>query len=316
MAGQDDRASAPSMELNARSGDKPQRAPSDPRATPPHDSRTKRLPPTRRGDLPPHVDLLLITGLSRFGESLAEAFACDSAVDVHLETATDLASGLARLRERVYDVVLLCHDSRALDAPSVLEAIHTATSDIQPIVVLGEASDQEMAALCFEAGADAYLCSRTTTTRSLLWQIARARERHVLLLENQRLESAQLQRRNWEEDEATRLLDQQRHMADEAGGRAERISATLAVEYHELLRAYVVMGSGHLGATLDHWIQRALAEDVAPHDLVALHLRAVQHVLEGLGTRSANHVVHRADLLIVEVLMRVADGYRRRRAET
>jgi hypothetical protein len=54
--------------------------------------------------------------------------------------------------------------------------------------VLGEPNEQEMAALCYEAGADAYVCLHTATTRALLWIVARAIERVRLLAENRRLE--------------------------------------------------------------------------------------------------------------------------------
>jgi response regulator RpfG family c-di-GMP phosphodiesterase len=273
------------------------------------------------GDMPPYVDALLITGSSRLGRSLADALANDSATEVRLREAVGLTAGLACLRERAYDIVLVAHDSVELDAPAVLDAIHTASSDTQPIIVLGMAADQEVAALCYEAGADAYLCLRTTATRTLLWQIARARERRQLLRENEQLRIAQRQREAWEEDEAVRLLEQQRllastHAAELSSGAAtqafgEAIPWALRGDYIELLRAYVVMGSGHLGPTLEDWAERLAAYQPAAGTLLSMHLRAVTIVLEGLGGRGGRHIQNRADLLLVELLMRIADRFRK-----
>ena len=61
-----------------------------------------------------------------------------------------------------------------------------------------------------EADADAYVCVNTTTTRTLIWQVARAMERHELIAENRRLQQTQQHRLQLEHDEATRLLQQQR----------------------------------------------------------------------------------------------------------
>lgn len=272
------------------------------------------------GEMPPLVDALLITGSSHLGRSLAEALANDSATEVRLREAVGLAAGLACLRERVYDIVLVAHDHVELDAPAVLDAIHSASSDTQPIIVLGMAADQEIAALCYEAGADAYLCLRTTATRTLLWQIARARERRQLLRENERLRIAQRQRDAWEEDEAVRLLEQQRllahaHVSDATNSPAtwtasEAIPWALRGDYVELLRAYVVMGSGHLGPTLEEWAERLAAHRPAAGAVLSMHLRGVELVLEGLGGRGGRHIHNRADLLLVELLMRIADRYR------
>lgn len=288
------------------------------------DFSASRFPATHWGEMPPLVDALLITGSSRLGQSLAQAIANDSATEVRLREAVGLPAGLARLRERVYDIVLVAHDSVELDAPAVLDAIHTASSDTQPIIVLGMAADQEIAALCYEAGADAYLCLRTTATRTLLWQIARARERRLLLRENEQLRIARRQRDAWEEDEAVRLFEQQRLLASKHGmespGAASVASEGEAIpsaipwairrDYVELLRAYVVMGSGHLGPTLEDWTQQLAAHRPTTGAILAMHLRALQLVLDGLQGRGGRHVHNRADLLLVELLMRIADRYR------
>ena len=43
---------------------------------------------------------------------------------------------------------------------------------------------------------------------------------------------------------------------------------------------------------------------------LALHLGALAELVRGLGNRSVRHVMIRADLLGLEVLMHMAEGYR------
>jgi hypothetical protein len=43
-----------------------------------------------------------------------------------------------------------------------------------------------------------------------------------------------------------------------------------------------------------------------------LHLHVVDELIRGLGTRSARHVVTRADLLALEVMVHLCEGYRAR----
>src|SRR6185503_8531971 len=97
-----------------------------------------------------------------------------------LEEAVGTSAALARLRDEVFDLILIAHEPGELDALDLIEGFRGGGND-EPILVLGIASEQEMTALCYEVGADAYLCVNTTTTRTLLWTAARAIERHELL---------------------------------------------------------------------------------------------------------------------------------------
>ena len=123
--------------------------------------------------MPPTMRALYITTRQRTGGWLAEAFAADSASQVLLEEAVGAAAGVARLRDEAFDAVLVSHEPGELDALDLIEGYRAGGAD-EPIVVLGNQSEQEMAALCFEAGADGYVCVHTTTTRNLIWVAARA----------------------------------------------------------------------------------------------------------------------------------------------
>ncbi|MBM4000180.1 MAG: response regulator transcription factor [Planctomycetes bacterium] len=285
----------------------------------------KRKRPNRAwGQLPSRMRVLFITGTLRTGNWLADAFAADAACDVTLDKAIGIAAGAARLRDETYDAVLLSHEGEQLDALDLLHVVRTGSRDDLPVVVLGSPSEEEMAALCYEAGGDAYICVHTTTVRTLLWKMALARERHELIAENRRLEQGQLQRLQLEHDEANRLLGQQRdmlrdleHMRREPGAMvpdsgedALPLPEQLVAHYRELLRTYVIMGSGNLGVEMHQLAGLLTQACVAPRQVMRLHLAVLEEMVQGLGNRSARHVMNRADILILEMTTHLAEAYR------
>lgn len=281
--------------------------------------------------------VLYITSFHRTGGWLAEAFAADSASDVLLEEAVGLAAGVSRLRDDVFDAVLVSHDPDQLDALELIEGVRGGGSD-DPLIVLGDQCEEEMAPLCFEVGADGYVCVGNTTTRTLIWIVARAVERHQLLRENQRLALAQQQRLRQEQNEAERALEEQRAVIRDletirmAGASLETGVAKPAVPhqpsrpalalperlvkvYREMLRAYVIMGTGNLGDEMNALADLLVTAGVTAQQTFELHLHALEDLLDGLGCRSTRHVLTRADLLVLELMVHLAEGYRRRYME-
>jgi DNA-binding response OmpR family regulator len=285
-----------------------------------------KLPATPWGLLPPRMRVLFITGAGRTGGWLAEAFAADSASEVLLDEILGVQNGLARLRDELYDAVLVSHGSDDLDALDLLDAIRAGSSDEQPIVILGDQSEQEMSTYCYEAGGDAYVCVDTTTTRSLIWIVARAMERNQLIADNRRLQQEQRNRLKREHEEAERLLAQQRAMVadlericqsglDGPKGREPDLPQSLLDHYRELLRAYVIMGSGNLSEEMNRLADLLAWAHLSAQQAMQLHLFVLEELVRGLGSRSARHVMNRADMLILEVMIHLADRYRTRYME-
>jgi hypothetical protein len=215
--------------------------------------------------------------------------------------------------------------------------MRAASGDEQAIVVIGSESEGEMGPLCFEAGADAYLCIHTTATRTLIWQLARAMERHRLIAENSRLADEQRRRLKQEHDEAGRLLEQQRAMiadlerirsqgdADMRGDPQSSASLSLSEEtpdlpvpafltshYQDLLRAYVVMGTGNLSQEMEHLAELLVSAGISAQQAMQMHLHVLEQMVAGLGSRGARHVMNRADLLVLEVMVHLVEAYQRR----
>jgi len=162
--------------------------------------------------------------------------------------------------------------------------------------------------------------------------MARAVERHALIAENRRLQQSQRTRLRLEHAEAERLLEQQRAMiadlanlcdnppsgplldsrADDpaTGSPDELLPAQLADHYRELLRAYVIMGSGNLATEMERLAHLLAQAAVTPQQAMRLHLQVLETMISGLGSRSARHVMNRADMLVLEVMIHLAEQYR------
>jgi DNA-binding response OmpR family regulator len=284
--------------------------------------------------MPARMQVLYVTTPQRTGGWLAEALAGDSAAEVELEEVAGATAGMARLRDQAFDAVLVSHEPGLLDALHLVEGLRAGGAD-EPVVVLGAQSEQEMAPLCYETGADAYVCVNTATTRALIWVVARAIERQRLIRENRRLQQLDRQRLVHEHQEVDRLLAQQRALLadfEELAGANATTPATLAAprpirgaeaeaaelpeslvnHYRELLRAHVIMGSGNLGAEMSLLADLFASARIGAQQTMLLHLQVLEELIRGLGTRSARHVMTRADLLVVEVLVHLAENYRRR----
>jgi len=283
--------------------------------------KTESRPKTRyRRQLPPRMRILYITTRERTGAWLTEAVSADNTLHVELEEAIGAAAGLARLRNEVFDAILVSHLPGELDALELVEGYRAGGAE-DPILVLGVEGEQEMAALCYEVGADGYLCVHTATTRNLIWVIARAIQRHQLQRENHRLNLAEQSRLQREHDEADRLLKEQRALIDDLqalrGGLHETavepvLPAELYTHCRELLRTYVIMGSGNLGDELKRLAELLVGAGLTAGQTMQLHLKVLEELLHGLGARSTRHVMTRADLLALEVMIYLADGYQRR----
>jgi hypothetical protein len=292
------------------------------------------------GALPASLRVLHIVPEARPEALLAAAFAADNAVKVQLTEVPGAAAGLERLNVATFDAILVTHDA-TLDAFEIVEGIRGAGGD-EALVILGAVPELEMAPLSFEVGADAYLAKGTTSTRGLLWTVARAVERSRLVRENRRLGQLERSRLEREHHEAEHLLCEQRALVrdlealhrrceDESEADSLEPSASeqlaaktelpkanadlpqpLVAHYRELLRTHVIMGSGTLAEEMRLLAELLASAQISARQTLQLHLLALEELVRGLGARSTRHVLSRADLLVLEMMLYLAEEYRRR----
>lgn len=84
----------------------------------------------------------------------------------------------------------------------------------------------------------------------------------------------------------------------------------LIAHYRQLLRAYVIMGSGNLTRELNRFAEILVSTGVTARQAMQLHVHALEELVHGLGSRSTRHVMTRADLLVLEIMTHLAEGYR------
>jgi DNA-binding response OmpR family regulator len=257
------------------------------------------------GIMPARMRVLFITTPQRTGGWLAQALAADSASIVQLEESFGGECGLARLCDQLFDAILISHEPGYLDALELIEAVRGGGSN-EPILVLGSAEDDELTSQVYEAGGDAYLSVSSTTTRTMLWTLARAIERHSLTRENRRLSGSEKHRLQQEQQETQRLLADQRALIQNT----RDVPANLKLQYREMLRSHVIMGSGNLRDEIQR-LSNLLAEDrVSSAAALTLHLDVLEELTRGLGNRSARHVLSRANLLVIDLLAQLSEHYR------
>ena len=250
--------------------------------------------------MPGRLKVLFIATPNRTGAWLAEAFASDSAAEIVLEEAAGQAAGMERLRDEVFDAILVSHEPGELDALDLIEGYRTGGAE-EPIIVLGAAGESEMAVLCYEVGADGYVCVDASTTRNLIWVVMRAVQQRHLVHENRRFHQVEQTRLQREQDEARRLLQEQRAAVEEfrpgplrskrpRGGFRRAFVALppeLTAHYRELLRIYVIMGSGNLADELRRLAGLLVAAGVTARQTARMHLDVVAEMIPGLGAAAA-----------------------------
>lgn len=279
--------------------------------------------------LPQRMRLLCIVERTETAAWLRRAFEGDAATEVQVIEALGMAAGVEKLRDELFDAILIAEESARLDALELVAGLRAGGAE-DPIVVLGRTDEEALLAQTLEAGADSYLSLQNTTVRGLLWTLARGIERHHLIRENRRLRNFERRRTEQEQRDAQQLLLEQRAIVEDLESlksgtttAAEPIESApecesadvppaLFAAYRELLRSYVIMGAGNLSAEMERFAGLLARSGLSARETLQLHLKAVEGLVEGLHSRSTRHVMTRADLLILEVMVHLAEWYRQR----
>jgi DNA-binding NarL/FixJ family response regulator len=291
---------------------------------------------TPYGQLPPTIRALNIAvDGAKTTDWLQQCLSDDSAMDVALSAGT-LESAMTSLREEFFDVVIL-HDHVQLDALSALEPLRTASPDHLAIVVIGTYPAEEKTAIYLDAGADGYVCRQKTNVRTLLWTLARAAERQRLLREAAASQQTLELQRSQHHQDAIHQLRIQRGMllehssvqnaesmeSDSTGtgstgtgsaSQSESAGFELSVSdpnppawlvdyFQDLLKMYVVSGSGNHSAEVGQLVDRLEHCEVTLAEALTAHTLSAEQLVLSLGNRPAWHILGRANLLALELVM-------------
>ncbi len=237
----------------------------------------------------------------------------------------------------------MADSDETIDAVSLVKSIRAGGYD-DPLILIASKLDEFCWAEVCRENCDILITANRWECSALVPVIQRAIERVELMHENHRLAVGNHRRLVRERDEAEHLLAQQRQILGElerlAGMNAEesrvrsasgldvdtvgpasdaesgptwqRFSQEVAGYYHELLRTYVIMGSGTLGPEIAKVAELMSLAGLKPHEGMQVHLERVEALVRGLGNRSARHVMARADLMALELMMHLGECYQRR----
>ena len=270
----------------------------------------------------------------------------EGCVEPQYRWLSDVHNALAMLRKESFDCILLSDERQngtvagalKYDPLAIIRAIRASGCDDPIIYITAHCDDNIWNQIC-RHDCELLVTANSWDSLSLVPMIKRAMGRIELSRENHRLSVANHRRLIRERDEAEQLLNHQRQMIEELqalidDSREARSSAAenqltkndqpstqqheipsfalpqeVADYYHELLRNYVIMGSGSLGAEIAQLAELLALASLTPKHVLAIHLEHVELLVKGLGRRSTRHVMARADLLALEVMIHLAECY-------
>jgi DNA-binding response OmpR family regulator len=261
-------------------------------------------------------------------------------LEPHFKWVSTTSEALSLLRDESFDCLLVraenSTDSQSLrDALDLIQGIRAGGCD-DPVVLVASQSADALWIEGLEWNADVLVTASGWDSPALVPTIRRAMDRGRLAHDNHHLAMADRRRMSRERDEADYLLSQQRLILtalerfvaeqstlSEADGRAApgdsgTIRATIPLPpefeqyYQELLRTYVIMGAGDLAGEVAKLGDILGNAGFSPTEVLQLHLERVERLVRGLGNRSTRHVMARADLLALELMIHLGESYLRR----
>jgi len=284
------------------------------------------------GELPTRLRLLCVGSSEPSWVSLTLQLDALGCVEPNFKWVPTANEALALLRDESFDCLLVrVNPGRQgpADDPLGLARGIRAGGCADPIVVVTVTTDDDIWAEALRLNVDLLVSAKGWESSALVPAIQRAVDRGRMLHEIDRLAAADRRRLVRERDEAEYLLSQQKQIlaavehlaapvppagvASVTSDIRERLKLPAEFDdyYQELLRAYVIMGSGNLAAEIVKLADLLSVAGLTPREVLDLHLARVERLVRGLGNRSTRHVMARADLLALELMIHLGECYQR-----
>ncbi len=291
--------------------------------------------------IPHRLKLLFVSNRKPIWVGLALKLDAIGCSEPRFDWASSSEEALSLLRDDGYDCLLLAVNSESRkDQLELLNAIRVSGCQ-DPVILVLSAPDDQVVLAAYEKQAEVLVSAVVWESPALLVSIQHAIVVHQLGAENHRLQVENHRRLIREQNEAERLLIQQRSMVEEMQILAypEEIkdteSASLLAHdqkidesepamdsfqipeevkdyYHELLRTYVIMGSGSLKEEILQITELLAVANLTSRQVLEFHIECVESIVKGLGNRSSRHVMARADLLALEMMIHLGECYQQR----
>lgn len=283
------------------------------------------------GQLPTRLRLLCVAPSEPSWVGLTLQLDAEGVFEPQFRWVSTPNEALTLLRDDPFDAVLIAADGQAVpfaEAASLVQAIRASGCEDPLVLLAPRISDADWLDLSREE-CELLQSARLWDSSALVSVLKRAIFRSERTRQSRRLEIAQTKRMARERDEAEHLLNQQRRIIDDLDatnvtrqamldcfGRVAPCRTALPPEinsyYQELLRTYVIMGSGNLGGEIAKLADLLAVAGCGPREALSLHLERVESLVGGLGNRSTRHILARADLLALELMIHLGESFRRR----
>lgn len=291
--------------------------------------------------IPPGFKVLFISEVRPVWVSLALRLDATGCSEPRFEWVSTAEEALTQLRKDSFDCLLIQFDEVLKKSRlELLNAIRISGCHEPVVLLLSHPDDQVTLAAC-ENQAEILVSPAMWESPALLSVVRRALFVQQLTEENHQLQVDKHRRLIRERDEAERLLNQQRSIVEElqtlvypdtineiqsetagdkqsdprksdAAAELPRIPFEVRDYYHELLRTYVIMGAGSLKDEILQIAELLAAVDLTPPQVLEFHLECVELIVKGLGNRSSRHVMSRADLLALEMMVHLGECYQKK----
>ena len=287
------------------------------------------------GKLPTRLRLLCVGPREPSWVGLTLQLDADGGIEPQFRWVTTSTEALTMLRDDSFDAVLIAAEAVTFaESASLVKAIRASGCEDPLVLISPRISDADWLDLSREE-CELLQSIHVWDSPALVSVLKRAIIRSERTRQSRRLEIAQSKRMARERDEAEHLLNQQRRIIDDLDardateptnvtrqalldcfGRVAPCRTSLPPEinsyYQELLRTYVIMGSGNLGGEIAKLADLLAVAGCGPREALSLHLERVESLVGGLGNRSTRHILARADLLALELMIHLGESYRRR----
>lgn len=287
------------------------------------------------GQLPTRLRLLCVGSREPSWVGLTLQLDAEGGIEPRFRWVSTATEALTLLRDDPFDAVLIAAGSDTFaESASLVKAIRASGCEDPLVLIAPRISDADWLDLSREE-CELLQSVQVWDSPALVSVIKRAIFRSEQTRQSRRLEIAQTKRMARERDEAEHLLNQQRRIIDDLDardaaeptnvtrqamldcfGRVPPCRTSLPPEingyYQELLRTYVIMGSGNLGGEIAKLADLLAVAGCGPREALSLHLERVESLVGGLGNRSTRHILARADLLALELMIHLGESYRRR----
>ena len=280
--------------------------------------------PSDRGGtaLPARMRLLCVGSTEPSWISLALQLDALGCIEPSFRWVSTAGEALALLRDESFDCLLVWVNptwSESNDGPLSLARGIRAGGCADPVVIVTMGIDDATWNEALQLNVDLLVSSKGWESSALIQSIQRAVERGSIVHEIDRLAAADRLRHQREREEADRLLAQQRRIltALDQTAASRNVGSPLRLPlppefeeyYQELLRTYVIMGSGNLAAEIAKLADLLCQAGLSTPQVLDFHLEGVEKLVRGLGNRSTRHVMSRADLLALELMVHVGHCY-------